>query len=58
MMAPATQPSAKPWARPMPIRAMPMVATVVHDDPVMTLTRAQMAHVEARKMLGWMICTP
>ena len=58
IMAPATHPSPKPCARPMPMRAMPMVAMVVHDEPVMTLTKAQMAQVEARKMSGCMICTP
>ena len=58
MMAPATHPSAKPSARPMPISAMPMVATVVHDEPVMTLTSALMMQPEARKMPGRITSMP
>ena len=58
IIAPATHPSAKPCARPMPISAMPMVAMVVHDDPVITLTRAQMRQLEARNTLGCMMCRP
>ncbi len=52
MMAPAIHPSAKPCALPMPMSAMPMVAMVVHELPVMTDTSAQMMHVEAKKKLG------
>ena len=57
-MAPATSPSLNPCARPMPMRAMPMVAMVVQDEPVITLTSAQITQDEARKMSGWMICSP
>ncbi|MPN04538.1 hypothetical protein SDC9_151779 [bioreactor metagenome] len=52
MMAPAIHPSSNPCALPIPISAMPMVAMVVHELPVMTDTSEQMMHVEARKKLG------
>lgn len=52
IMAPAIQPSSNPWARPMPMRAMPMVAMVVHELPVMTLTMADMMQVEAKIYRG------
>lgn len=58
MMAPAIHPSENPCALPMPSRAMPMVAIVVYELPVITDTKAQIMHVEARKKLGWMICIP
>lgn len=57
-MAPAIQPSSNPCALPMPIRAMPMVAIVVHELPVMTDTTAQIAQHDTRKNFGWIICTP
>ena len=57
-MAPAIHPSAKPCALPMPISAMPIVAMVVHDDPVITLTRAQIMQLDTRNMSGWMMCMP
>ena len=38
--------------------AMPMVAMVVHDEPVIRLTRAQIRQVDARKTDGWMMCIP
>lgn len=58
IMAPAIQPSSNPWARPMPMRAMPMVAMVVHELPVMTLTMADMMQVEAKNISGCIICMP
>ena len=35
-----------------------MVAMVVHELPVMMLTKALMTQVEARKTLGWMSSRP
>ena len=58
MIAPADHGSDMPKAVPMPMSATPMVATVVHDEPVMTDTTAQMMHVAARKKVGDMIWTP
>ena len=58
IMAPAIQPSSKPCAFPIPIRAIPMVAMVVHELPVITEINAQMMQVDARKKLGWIICIP
>ena len=52
MIAPAIHPSEKPCACPIPKRAIPMVAMVVHELPVMTETTAQMIQVDARKKLG------
>ena len=58
MMAPAIQPSLKPCALPMPIKAIPIVAIVVHELPVITEISAQMMQVDARKKSGWIICIP
>ena len=58
MIAPAIHPSSKPCAFPIPINAIPMVAIVVHELPVITEINAQMMQVDARKKLGWIICIP
>ena len=58
IMAPATHPSSKPCALPMPIKAMPIVAMVVHDEPVITLTKAQIRHDDARNTSGCITCKP
>ena len=58
IMAPAIHPSSNPNARPMPIRATPMVATVVHDEPVKSEMTAQMTHEASRKIDGWRILSP
>ena len=58
MMAPAVHPSSKPNALPMPSNASPMVAIVVHDEPVMREMTALMTQAEARNTAGWMICMP
>ena len=58
MMLPAIHPSANPCALPMPIRATPMVATVVHDEPIIRLTKAQSRELLTRKTSGRMICMP
>ena len=42
----------------MPIRAMPMVAMVVHDEPGITLTSAQLRHDDARNTSGCITCKP
>ena len=52
MMAPATHPSEKPIAWPMPMSATPMVAIVVHELPVISDTPAQMRHEATRKNEG------
>ena len=52
IIAPAVQPSSKPSARPIPSSASPIVATVVHDDPVMTDTTAQIIHEDIRNTAG------
>ena len=58
MMAPAVQASETPKAWPMPNRATPMVAIVVHELPESSDTRAQMMHDDTKKNCGDMICTP
>ena len=42
----------------MPISATPMVAIVVHELPVITLTAALSTHVVARNTSGLMMFTP
>ena len=51
-MAPAIQPSSNPCACPIPKRAIPIVAIVVQELPVMTETIAQITQVDVRKKLG------
>ena len=58
MMAPEIIPSEKPSARPLPRRATPMVAKVVHELPVITDITAQMTQADRRNTLGLMILTP
>ena len=58
MIAPAIHPSSKPCAFPIPINAIPIVAIVVYELPVITEINAQMMQVDARKKLGWIICIP
>ena len=57
-MAPAVQPVEKPKASPIPIKATPMVAMVVHELPVITETMAQMIQLDARKNVGLNTCMP
>ena len=57
-MAPAVQPGSKPCAVPIPIRATPIVAMVVHELPVITETSALMAHAAARNTAGKMTFIP
>jgi len=57
-MAPAIHPSSNPCALPIPISAIPMVAMVVHELPVITEISTQMIQVDAKKKLGCMICIP
>ena len=49
---PAIHPSLNPCALPIPISAIPIVAIVVHELPVMTEISAQMIQVDARKKSG------
>lgn len=49
IIAPAIHPSLNPCALPIPISAIPIVAIVVHELPVMTEISAQMIQVDARK---------
>ena len=51
-MAPAVHPAENPSAIPMPMNAVPMVATVVQELPVISETRAQMRHTARRNILG------
>lgn len=52
------QPSSNPCAFPMPMRAIPMVAIVVHELPVITEINTQIIQADVRKKLGWIICIP
>ena len=52
MMAPAIQPSLKPNALPIPIKATPMVAMVVHEEPVSNEITAHIMHVAGRNIEG------
>ena len=58
IMAPAIQPGSYPWAVPMPTRATPIVAMVVHELPVITAIRALMAHEAKRNISGKMTFIP
>lgn len=58
IMAPAVNASGTLSALPMPSKAMPIVAIVVHDVPVMSDTKAEMMQAHGRKREGVMICTP
>ena len=57
-MAPAIQPGENPNAVPMPSKAIPIVAMVVHELPVSTETNAQMMHAANKNAVGWMIFIP
>ena len=54
MMAPALKAGGMPMALPTPNRAMPMVAMVVHDVPVMTEMSDEMMQAHGRKNIGVM----
>ncbi len=49
IMAPATQPGWNPITVPMPMKATPMVAIVLHELPVSTEMAAHMAQAVTRK---------
>ena len=51
-MAPAVHPAEKPSAIPMPMKAVPMVATVVQELPVISETREHMRHTARRNIFG------
>ena len=52
IMAPAIHPSSKPCALPIPKSATPIVAIVVHEEPVMTETIPQITHADIRNTEG------
>lgn len=56
--APAVYADGIPSASPMPSSAMPMVAIVVHDVPVITEMSDAMMQAQGRKNNGDMNCTP
>ena len=58
IMAPAVNGSGMPSALPMPSKAMPIVAIVVHDVPVITDTSEEMMQAHGRNNDGVIICTP
>ena len=52
IMAPAIHPEENPCASPIPIKAIPIVAIVVHELPVITETMQQIKQVDTKKKLG------
>ena len=58
IIAPAVQPADYPCAVPMPRSAIPTVATVVHELPVMSDTNAHIRHAINRKSDGVIIFIP
>lgn len=52
IIAPAIQPSLKPIALPIPISATPIVAIVVHDEPVTNDTNAHIMQATPKKTFG------
>ena len=58
IMAPAVTASEKPWTRPIPRRATPIVAIVVHELPVIRETNAQMTVALTRNSFGEIAFTP
>ena len=58
IIAPAIHPSLNPIALPMPISATPMVAIVVHDEPVSKDIMAQIIHDAGRNIEGLKIFNP
>ena len=58
MMAPAIHPGSYPCAVPIPTKATPMVAIVVHELPVITEINAQIMHDAKRNISGMMTFIP
>ena len=58
MIAPAVHPAEKPCAVPIPIKAIPTVAPVVHELPVISDTKAQIRQAMKRKSEGVMTFMP
>ena len=58
MIAPAIHPVEKPCASPMPTKAMPMVAIVVHELPVITDAMLQSTQQATKKKSVCMTCNP
>lgn len=58
IIAPAIHPGENPMARPIPMKATPMVAMVVQDEPVSTEIRADTAQAVTKKKSGLSTCMP
>jgi hypothetical protein len=58
IMAPAQRAGGIPKASPIPRRAIPIVAMVVHEVPVITEMREEIIQAHGRKTAGDIICTP
>jgi len=58
IIAPAIQASEKPSALPIPKTAIPIVATVVHELPVISETAAHIKQQAGRKYSGVIIFRP
>ena len=58
IIAPAMTPSLNPSAFPIPSKATPIVAIVVHELPIIKETKAQMTQAVRRKTFGLIILTP
>ena len=58
IIAPATIPGFKPRAVPIPIKAIPTVAAVVHEEPVAIETMAHTMVAATKKVVGFSTCNP
>jgi hypothetical protein len=58
IMAPALRAEGTPSASPIPSRAIPIVAIVVHEVPVITDMREEMIQAHGKNTAGDIICTP
>lgn len=57
-MTPAVKCAGMDKASPIPMRAIPIVATVVHEVPVITDITDEIMQAQGRKNVGVIICTP
>ena len=57
-MAPAHRAGGMPRAFPIPNKAIPIVAMVVHEVPVITEISDEMIQAQGRKTAGDISCTP
>ena len=58
IIAPAVHPASYPWAVPIPIKATPIVAIVVHELPVIIAIRALIRQAAKRNISGMIIFIP